>query len=119
MQPGGRARRLDRHVGAAPGGALDRRAGAVRRVGGSIASSAPSSSASSRRAGDRVDGGDARRARQPRHLHEQQADRAEADHRDVVAELDPRVVGGDERDRADADEQPALERLAVGRRTGG
>ena len=60
-----------------------------------------------------------RGAGQPRHLHEQQPDRAQADHGDVVAELDPRVVGGDERDRADADEQPALERPAGGRRTGG
>ena len=42
--------------------------------------------------GHGVDDADAARAGEPRHLHEQQADRAEADHRHVVAELDPRVV---------------------------
>ena len=94
-------------------------------AGGSKTSSAPSSSASSRRERHGVDRGDAAGARAPRHLHEQQPDRAEPDDDDVVAELDAPVVRGDERHRAEAHEQPALERPArreedrrVGRRGG-
>ena len=60
----------------------------------------------------RVDRGDPPRPGEPRHLHEQQPDGAEPDHGDVVAELDAGVVRGDERHRAEAHEQPALERPA-------
>ena len=78
---------------------------------GSSASSAPSSSASARRLLDRIDGDHATGARHAGELDDQQPDRSEPDHGDVVADLDLRVVGGDERDRPEAGEERPRRRL--------
>jgi hypothetical protein len=62
--------------------------------------------------GHRLDGGHALRARQPRHLHQQQSNRAQPHDRDVVAELEPSVVDSDERNSAEAHVQRVLARFA-------
>jgi hypothetical protein len=111
VETGGRPRGLQRGVDAAAGRPLDRLAGAAgleRLVGaegqGQLAPGR-----------DRVDRAHAPGACQARHLDEQEPDGPEPYHGDVVAETDARVVGRDQRDRANADEQPALERRAGGK----
>jgi hypothetical protein len=79
---------------------------------GSCAASAPSSSASSRRAAIGFTTCTVASPQQARHLRGQQPDRAEADDGDVVAQLDLRVVDGLQRDRAHAQEERRLERGA-------
>ena len=115
VQAGGGARRLDGDVDAAARGALDRRAGAVRRRERSIASSAPSASASSRRDGHGVDDAVTRRAPASRAICTSSSPIAP---RPTTATWSPSLIraswAATQRDRPDADEQPALERRRRG-----
>ena len=112
MQGDGAPGGLDRHVRAAATRALDRRPDALAglaRIEHRVGAEALRQLAA---CGDEIDAGDARRARHPRQLDQEQPDRAQAEDRDVVADLDAGVVHGDEGDHAEADEQPALPRDA-------
>lgn len=111
VQPCVAARRVDRDVdAAAEERPLEDDAYARVRPGGVVGVSCSELKCELSPVGDWIDGMHRGGPGQARHLRGQEADRTEPHDRDVIAELDLRVVGRLQRDRAHADEQCRLER---------